>query len=272
MDKVVELKLTDIFVDNEMNCRGSISPIDVIDLVRDIERDGLISPVVVQPYTGEYKYRLIAGYRRFKAHEILKWKTIRALINPNMDESYVRILNLRENINRKDLNILQEALAIEKLLTLGMSIKEVAAQFSRQPPWVGVRMALLTLPIAIQKEAEVGILNQDAINQICKLKTPEQQYEATRQIKKAKEVGCRPPRILKKKTEKPNIKRRRGRPETFKMMGHIQRAIGNNFGTRCLAWCAGEVSDEVIFKEIAASAEKMERVYVMPTTSIDTKE
>ena len=48
------------------------------------------------------------------------------------------------------------------------------------------------------------------------------------------------------------------------MMGHIQKSIGNNFGTRCLAWTAGEISDLDLFTDVKKIAEEASLHYTIP--------
>ena len=80
---IVELPISKIHADEEFNCRGPISPMEVMDLAESIREKGLLQPVVVMEYdqaekerTG-YDYLLIAGYRRYTAKvKILRHETI----------------------------------------------------------------------------------------------------------------------------------------------------------------------------------------------------
>src|SRR5690348_11843059 len=93
-NKVYQVPMNEIFADDEFNCRGVIDPMTVIDLANDIrdkektrgEGMGLIEPITLQPWSKEpgKKYRIVAGYRRFKAHEINKAEFIRALIREGL--------------------------------------------------------------------------------------------------------------------------------------------------------------------------------------------
>ena len=55
-----------------------------------------------------------------------------------------------------------------------------------------------------------------------------------------------------------------GFKEIFNMQDHIREAIGNNFGTRCLGWAGGVVSDGDLIKEIQAEAMRMGKIYRRP--------
>ena len=93
-----------------------------------VELKGLDFPVVVQPIAdmvGEkpagFDYRLVAGHRRFKAVEtFLKWPCIPSMIRPGLSDHEARMLNFVENLERKDLNILEEARALGRLYPEGV--------------------------------------------------------------------------------------------------------------------------------------------------------
>jgi len=69
-DKFVQMPMSDIYVDEDFNCRKRITPIDVVDLAKDIKKNGLLQPVIVSIQSDEQQaengksYRLIAGFRR----------------------------------------------------------------------------------------------------------------------------------------------------------------------------------------------------------------
>jgi|SRR5215831_7206355 len=127
-NQIVELPVEMIYSDDNMNCRGRIAPYDVLELARSIEKSGLLSPIAVQPYDSVpgFRYRIILGHRRHKAFQVLKRETIPCVVKDGLTEVQVRILNLQENIERKDLNVLQEAHAIQKFKLAGYTLAEVA--------------------------------------------------------------------------------------------------------------------------------------------------
>ena len=270
MDQITLVAMGDIFADEDFNCRGRISGTDVLDLSHDIEVNGLDTAIIIQPYDKKEgcKYRIVVGYRRFMAHRVLKKTEIKAIIRTFEDEKQARLLNMRENIIRKDLNILQEAKSINRLLAMGMGIKVIAKEFSRSVGWAMIRKDLLDLPVEIQEEAAAGLLSQKQIQQICKMPTKQQQYDATKTIKNARFRGENTPRITPKKKESSKVKRLRKKTEIFYMQLHIQKYVSNNIGTRCLAWAAGEISDEAIFDEVEKIAIEKGIPYLKPTQSV----
>jgi ParB family chromosome partitioning protein len=264
MTEVVQLPIKKVFSDPTFNCRGAIAPIDVVELARDIERNGLMQPIIVQPYqNGKYDYRIIAGHRRAKAHEVLKWEHIDCIVKTDIDEGKALISNLAENIHRKNLNILQEARALEKLKNKGFSIEAVAMALGKSTTWVRMRYELLELPEVIQEAAAAGYIKQNQIRDLFRIKDQDEQIRLARKIKSAKQKGDKVPHINKPKRNIFKAKQRNNR-EVEEMMNHVQKSIGNNFGTRCLAWAAGNISDIAIFQDIKQISEEAGLHYTIP--------
>ena len=271
--ELIYLKVKDIDDDPELNCRGKITPIDVVDLAKDIVVRGLIQPIAVSEYdsakklqTGK-KWRLLAGFRRHMAHVVNESKEIACVIRQIDNELDALTFNLAENIKRKDLTILQEALAIKRLRDLGVTENEAAIKLDASRGWVQVRFMLLGLPEEVQKEAASGIITQENIRQLYTIyhKTGDknQIFEAVRQLKAAKIRG----RTIKINANKETAKRQkkhRKRPEIFELMDHLQDTIGNGLHTRVLSWAAGEISNEDVFYSIKIHADKQGIPYNIP--------
>lgn len=260
--QVTELPINDLHNDEDFNCRGKIAPIDVVDLVKSIESMGLQNPITVQPYSLEMqaktgkKYRIVSGYRRHMAYVVMQKKTMPCIIRDHLSDVDARILNLGENLSRKDLNILQEAKALSKLKTAGLPQEAVADQLNMSRGWVQVRFMLLDLPEPIQLEAAAGLLNQQQIRDVYSLPTSQLQFEAVKQIKDAKGRGEKSPKVKKTPKLSIHLRQQRDRNAIFEMMEHIQEYIGNNFGTRCLAWAAGEITTADLMINIREKAEE----------------
>lgn len=247
-----ELKISEIHDDEAFNCRGKITPIDVVDLAKDIKENGLHQPIVVclyddaqQAITGK-KYRALAGFRRLMAHRVNDMKTINAVVKPPLSDVEALKINLAENIQRQDLTILQEALAIKRLKDYGLSETDTASQLGMSRGWVQVRFMLLALPEDIQQEATAGYITQANIRDLytfySKTGDKAQLYDAVKRLKEGKSRG-QEVRVSKTKEQRLNEKRMRKRPEIFAMMEHIQEsAIGNGIWTRAMAWCSGEIT------------------------------
>lgn len=273
--EIKEIELSKIYNDSEFNCRGSILPMDVVDLAKDIELNGLQFPIAVQPANDtqdgipeDFDFRIIAGHRRYVAFKVLKRTTIPAMIKIGLDEVQARLINLSENLKRKELNILQEAKAVSRLKDFGMTQEAIGIELGMSRTWVQVRFALLDLPDDIQEEAAAGILNQYQIRQIQSLKEPTRQYEAVRKIKTARLHGEKNIDVGKKSQESPFKKKRQSKTAVQEMMSHISDSIGFGLHTRVLAWANGEINTAELYFDISHYARDYNIDYKIPISGV----
>ncbi len=85
------------------------------DLANSIRAQGVIQPIVVRPL-GEHSFEIIAGERRWRASQLARLEVVPCLVKDVPDEAAVAIA-LIENIQREDLNAIEEAVALQRLLT-----------------------------------------------------------------------------------------------------------------------------------------------------------
>ena len=119
-------------------------------LAQSIDRNGLLNPVSVRalPQGG---YCLIAGERRLRACRLLGWSSIPALVWQK-DEADAAALTLAENLHRSDLNYLEEAEGILRLISLGgLSQAQAAALLAMSPSALSNKLRLLRLSPAVQQ-------------------------------------------------------------------------------------------------------------------------
>lgn len=176
---IILVPLLDIYLDPEFNCRGCFTPQEVHGLGQTIKQEGQVDPLIIQPIEDmldkerpspcPWKFRLIAGHRRHIAME--NWtdlKKAKCVIELGLSHQQARALNFTENLQRKDLNILEEA---EALLNTwpDYEIKTIARLIGKPKKWVAVRLDLLTLPDYVQKKAAAGHLSQYSIEMLAEL-------------------------------------------------------------------------------------------------------
>ena len=270
-----DIPMESIDANDDFNCRGRISALDVADLATDIALRGMIQPITVEVYDDEHrattgkKYRLLAGFRRYKAHIINDKDMIRAIIRMKMMvEADAKYFNLSENIKRKDLNITQEAYAIKKLHDAGETRQMVGKKLQMSDGWVQVRFMLLDLPIEVQDLASAGFFSQQDIRDLYTILNNdgrEKLAEAVRQYKDASRRGDKTTILMKIKRKKLNTKHMRRRPEIFDMMKHLQDTVGNSLVTRALAWCSGEISDLDFYRSVKEYYTSFGRPYSIPS-------
>lgn len=263
---LTEIPLHEICADDTFNCRGTIIPFDVRDLADDIKEQGLIQPIVVQPWSSipGYKYRVVVGHRRYMAFQLNKEDTIPCIIKEGLDEQHAMALNLSENIQRKALNIYQEAKAVEKFRLRGLTVAQVAELLSVSSGWVQIREYLLQLPYEVQMEAAAGFLTQPQIKELYGFKdNREMLFETVRNIKNHKQRGEKGAFRIKKeiKFKKEKKKLRSNPTEIFKMQEIITNVIGFNLATRSLAWCAGMITTGELYDSIKEEAEKQGKIW-----------
>lgn len=247
----------EIHANHNFNCRGTLVPLDVIDLVKDIQDEGrLIQPIVVRKYDEAkqklfpgFKYGLVAGFRRHLACTVIGWDMIPAVVHETMTDEAARLLNIKENLKRKDLNVVQEAKAIEHFTYTGHTREWIARELGQSMGWVQIRMMVLDFPPDIQDAIAAGLVNQSQIREIYSL-PPSRRHEAVKMVKQARERGESTTLLTKKMATKKDSKRIRGKKEIFLLMAEIQSIVGPCVLTRALGWCAGEVSDEEVYQEI----------------------
>lgn len=120
--KVVQVKLKEIDRP-KISGRDAIDPSKIIELAESIREKGLMSPITLRPVNG--RYEIVAGDRRFLAHEHLKLKVIPAFIK-EMDDKETIIYRAIENLQRENLGPLEEARAYSTMYHEGgMSWKEL---------------------------------------------------------------------------------------------------------------------------------------------------
>jgi len=246
-----------IYYDAAFNCRGDFTLQSVRELAESITEAGrLICPVVVQPWTRErgFEYRLIVGHRRFRAAtEFLKWTEIPAYLCEGLSDHEARMLNLVENLQRKSLNILEEARAIQDLYPEGTSVREAARELKQPTRWVWVRRQLLRMPEAIQQKAAAGLLSQSNLDTLAGIESSEEQIAAADKIAEARQRGKGKflPGLARTYKRRQSV---RPREEINRMIERMLSAGIGGLPPRVAAWCAAQISDEDLLKDIEAAA------------------
>ena len=127
------------------------------DLAESIRQNGIVQPVVVRK-EGD-RFQLIAGERRWRAAQLAGLQRIPAVVRKAADDRLLE-LALVENIQRKDLNAIEEAKAYEILLEqMKLSQADVARRVGRDRSSISNSLRLLKLPEKIQGQVSAGLLS-----------------------------------------------------------------------------------------------------------------
>lgn len=127
------------------------------ELADSIIAHGVIQPIVVKK--DKYKYVIIAGERRYRAAIMANLKEIPAIIR-DLDEQKTREISLIENLQREDLNAIEEAEAIRELMkNHQLTQEEVAQKLGKARPSIANTLRLLTLCEEVQQMVRDNILS-----------------------------------------------------------------------------------------------------------------
>lgn len=123
----------------------------IAELAESIKSQGLVQPIIVRKLAGTDKFEIIAGERRWRAAQKAGLATIAAIIR-EVDDEQVLAMALIENIQREDLNALEEAFALKRLIDeFSLTQQEAADAVGRSRAAVANLLRLLKLPQLIQE-------------------------------------------------------------------------------------------------------------------------
>ncbi len=144
------------------------------ELADSIKQFGLLQPILVQDR--KTYYEIIAGERRWRAAKLAGLKEVPVIIRDYTEQEIVEI-SLIENIQREDLNPIEEALAYKKLLTeFNLKQDEVAERVSKSRTAVTNSMRLLKLCDEVQQMIVDDMISTGHARALISIEDPEQQY------------------------------------------------------------------------------------------------
>jgi ParB family chromosome partitioning protein len=143
---------------NPFQPRSQIKEEDLAGLTASIEASGLLQPVIVRPRNG--KYELIAGERRWRAVQRLGWPKIPAVVR-DVDDQTLLTLALIENLQRDDLNAIDEASGYQRLAEqFELPQAEIARLVGRDRSTIANLLRLLKLPDEVKALIQEGKLSE----------------------------------------------------------------------------------------------------------------
>ncbi|MDP8252805.1 MAG: ParB/RepB/Spo0J family partition protein [Candidatus Kaelpia aquatica] len=143
---------------NPYQPRKEFSKTELLHLQQSIAKDGLLQPIVVVE-EGE-SFKLIAGERRLRSVQSLGWERVAALVLHNIEEVELLRKSLVENVQRANLNPIEEAQAYKRLMDdYGYSLEETAKEVAKDISTVSNAVRLLALPENIQRDLSQGLIS-----------------------------------------------------------------------------------------------------------------
>ncbi len=136
--------------------RTSMQDEALVELARSIRQHGIIQPIVVQANPGLDTYRIVAGERRWRAAKLANLQQVPVIIKDFSEQQAVAVA-LIENIQREDLNVVDQARGLQRLLAdFSLTHKEVAALLGKSRAAISNMIRLLTLEDRILDHLAVG--------------------------------------------------------------------------------------------------------------------
>lgn len=176
------------------------------ELADSIRQHGVVQPILLRQ-NGE-RYVIVAGERRFRAARLAGLEKVPAIVK-DLDEAQVMEVSLIENLQREDLNPIEEAAAIRFLMQQhDLTQEEVSKRLSKSRPAIANSLRLLTLPEPVQAYLRNGKLQAGHARALAGLQDPEAQAVLADKIvgeglsvraaeSLAREQGQKPPRQKK---------------------------------------------------------------------------
>ena len=194
-DSVVELKINDISP-NEGQPRKNFDDTSLQELASSISESGVIQPIIVQKKNGGY--RIVAGERRWRAARIAGLTVIPAIVRELSDRETM-VQALLENLQREDLNPIEEAYDMQNLLkTHKLTQEQLAKKLGKPRATIANTMRLVNLDDSLQEYIRRGDLSEGHAKVILSLKDKEDQKMAAEMILQ-KEMNVRQAEIYVKK-------------------------------------------------------------------------
>lgn len=170
---------------NAYQPRQQFDHADLEDLINSIKEHGVIQPLLLNEQK-DGNYELIAGERRLRAAKIAGLTTVPAIVK-EVKGSQKLELALIENIQRQNLNSLEEAFAFERLIKeFGLTQEEVSKRVGKSRPYVANTLRLLNLPEEIKEAIMQGTLSVTAARAILGLESAKEQLKLYNQLMKEK--------------------------------------------------------------------------------------
>jgi ParB family chromosome partitioning protein len=143
---------------NPFQTRSQMNEEQLGELAASISANGVVQPILVRPLANG-RFQLIAGERRWKASELAKKATIPAILRQVSDEQAMEI-TIVENLQRADLNAMEQARAFERLSReFHMTQEQMAVRTGKDRATVANFLRLLKLPASVQTRVESGELS-----------------------------------------------------------------------------------------------------------------
>ena len=167
---------------NPFQPRKTFNEASIDELARSVREHGIVQPLVVTKI-GDSRYRLIAGERRFRAAQKAGLAEVPVVIKETMGDSDTLQIALIENIQREDLNPIEEAYAYHQLHEeFGLTQEEIAKQVGKERSTVANFLRLMKLPDGVKKLLASGQLSMGHARAILAVESAKKQEQLAERV------------------------------------------------------------------------------------------
>ena len=182
MSEMAEIKVMEC-IPNPTQPRRTFDETALEELADSLRTLGLIQPITVRKQ--DDKYLIISGERRWRAAQLAGLETLPAYIR-NVDDENLHAMALVENIQRQDLNAIEIALGMQRLIDeCGLTQDALAEKVGKRRSTVANYMRLLRLADPVQLAVKEGVISMGHAKAIASLEQPKQQVAAVKKIVKS---------------------------------------------------------------------------------------
>ena len=223
-EKVAKLRLADI-VPNPFQPRKTFGEEKMDDLMSSIKEKGVIQPIIVRP--AAQGFELIAGERRWRAAQNLGLEEIPAIVRADIDDASSLEISLIENIQREELNPVEEAEAYKELIDkFEYTLEKVGQMVGKDKSTVSNGLRLLTLPEDIRAYLVKGSITTGHAKALLSIASDNKKRTAARAII-TRGLSVREAEILAKRISEPALKVKRTKlPEVVEIEDRLQHRLG----------------------------------------------
>lgn len=160
----------DNIIANKHQPRTNFNEKDLSELAHSIKEHGILQPLVVRRQNTNGKFEIIAGERRYRASQIIGLSTVPVIVKDVSDENTLLELALIENIQRTDLNPIEEAEAYLKLIQkFSYTQEEAAKKLGKSRSSIANILRLLNLPSFVKKDLAEGVISEGHARSLLRL-------------------------------------------------------------------------------------------------------
>ena len=224
-EKVARISLKDI-VPNPFQPRKRFEEEKMEELISSVKEKGVIQPILVREKEG--KYEIIAGERRWRAASQLNEEDIPAIIREDVDDANSLEISIIENIQREELNPVEQAVAYQELIkNFGYTLEKVGQMMAKDKTTISNSLRILALSEKIKQLMEKGVVSTGHAKALLSV-ISEQKREKITDLIVRQGISVRETEAIVKRLNEPTIKKNKKikNPEIAKIEEEMQHKLG----------------------------------------------